>query len=65
MAKVTKHHSGLERVGMFIAGLGFGFVTLVALSNYDGSGLSQAGIALFGLCSFGGFYGAFVGKQSI
>jgi len=65
MAKVTKHHSGLERVGMFIAGLGFGYVTLLAMANYDGSGMSQAGVALFGLCSLGGFYGALVGKQSI
>ncbi|WP_300037212.1 hypothetical protein [uncultured Roseobacter sp.] len=65
MAKVTKHYSALQRVGMFIAGLGFGHITLVGLANYDGSGMFQFGIALFGLCSLGGFYGALVGKQSI
>lgn len=65
MAKVTKHHSGLERVALFIGGIGFGFYTLVLVASYDGSGTSQAAIALFGLCSLGGFYGALVGKQSM
>lgn len=65
MAKLTKHHSPMQRVGMFIGGIAFGYVTLIALANYDGSGASQAGVALFGLCSLGGFYGALVGKQSV
>ncbi|AEI93076.1 hypothetical protein [Roseobacter litoralis] len=65
MEKMTKHHSALERVGLFFGGLGFGYLTLLALGNYSGGGAAQAGIALFALCSLGGFYGAFVGKQSI
>ncbi|MEQ6249900.1 hypothetical protein ABMC89_13480 [Sulfitobacter sp. HNIBRBA3233] len=65
MANMTKYHSLPQRVAMFIGGCAFGYVTLLVMANYDGSGLSQAGIAIFGLCSLGGFYGAFVGKQSI
>lgn len=65
MAKIIRHHSVLERIGLFIGGLVFGYATLLALSNNDGGGWSQIAIGLFGLCSFGGFYGAFVGKKSI
>lgn len=65
MVKVTKHHSGIERVGLFVGGLVFGYATLAALANFDGSTESQIAVALCGLTSLGGFYGALVGKQSM
>ncbi len=64
MAKVTKYHSGGERVLLFIGGCFFGFLTLAALPNADTSE-AQIFTAFLGLCSAGGFYGAFVGKQSV
>lgn len=64
MAKVTRHSSGGERVLLFIGGCIFGYLTLLALPNATTSEL-QIFTAFLGLCSAGGFYGAFVGKQSV
>ncbi|MEM8570367.1 MAG: hypothetical protein AAGG56_05590 [Pseudomonadota bacterium] len=63
--KVTKHYSVGMRILLFLAGIVFGAIALSALPYAVKSTDGQIFTALMGLSSLGGFYGAFVGKQSI
>lgn len=65
MAKVTKHHSGGERVLLFIGGIVCGYLTLKGLPYAFDSTTNQITMAFLGMGTAGGFYGALVGKQSM
>ncbi|MEL6416703.1 MAG: hypothetical protein AAFQ15_17370 [Pseudomonadota bacterium] len=63
--KVTRRFSALERIGFFVAGCGFGWFALGAAVGIGTNEYAEAATIFCGLCSLGGFIGAFKGKQSI